>query len=642
MAIEDYYKAQKLGLKEYKTQTAKNEPPYLPVLDDILKSYDIETRTDLGLIDIPLDLIVGTSTGGRTVSFARNFMPILDEESEFAVKWGILIDQLTLEGQRDAIKALEFLGKYYVIEGNKRVSVSKYLNNVSLFGTVTRIVPKDNGSKEVQINNEYIKFYKLNKINYLTFSKPGKFPRLLKELHLAPDYVWTEDECLSFKSRYLIFSKEFIKLGGNKLNITPADAFLAYLNIYEYEEISKLPLDDLKKNIKKMWDEFLMLEEDKTVGLVLDPKAEIKKPSIITKMIKPIPTKLKAAFIFDKAPMYSAWSYAHELGRLHVETVFGDKVKTKRFDSINSSDEDQILATLEQAISEGADVIFTTTPTFRTACLKAAVTHPEVKILNCCLNASHRYIRTFYARMYEAKFLIGAIAGALADNNKIGYIADYPLFGTPASINAFALGAKMVNPRAKIYLEWSSIKDHDYKKTFRENDIYLISDKDMTTPETQTRAFGLYYMDENDVPVNIAMPVWNWGVFYETILNQIFSGTWKTDEEVSSQAVNYWWGMSTGIIDVICSKKLPVGTTRLVDLLKKTIATGDFNPFSGILYSQKGTVSPSEYDTLRPEDLIAMDWLAENVIGSLPDVNSLTDEARRVIKFQGVIGKEEV
>ena len=66
--------------------------------------------------------------------------------------------------------------------------------------------------------------------------------------------------------------------------------------------------------------------------------------------------------------------------------------------------------------------------------------------------------------MYEAKFLSGAIAGALAENGRLGYIADYPIYGMTANINAFALGARLVNPRAKIYLEWSTVKDRDIEK----------------------------------------------------------------------------------------------------------------------------------------------------------------------------------
>lgn len=82
--------------------------------------------------------------------------------------------------------------------------------------------------------------------------------------------------------------------------------------------------------------------------------------------------------------------------------------------------------------------------------LKIAVEHPEVTILNCSLNAPHKYIRTYYARMYEAKFVSGMIAGAMAENDKIAYVADYPIYGMIANINAVALGAACVNPRAKV------------------------------------------------------------------------------------------------------------------------------------------------------------------------------------------------
>ncbi len=49
----------------------------------------------------------------------------------------------------------------------------------------------------------------------------------------------------------------------------------------------------------------------------------------------------------------------------------------------------------------------------------------------------------------------------MADDDNVGYIADNPVYGACANINAFALGVKFVNPRAKVYLEWNSINDND-------------------------------------------------------------------------------------------------------------------------------------------------------------------------------------
>ena len=92
------------------------------------------------------------------------------------------------------------------------------------------------------------------------------------------------------------------------------------------------------------------------------------------------------------------------------------------------------------------------------ATLKAAVKYPKVRFLNCSVDQAYSSIRTYYGRIYEAKFITGAIAGAMAQNNRIGYIASYPIFGVPASINAFAPGKQMTNPRAQIELRWSCVK----------------------------------------------------------------------------------------------------------------------------------------------------------------------------------------
>ena len=159
--------------------------------------------------------------------------------------------------------------------------------------------------------------------------------------------------------------------------------------------------------------------------------------------------------------------------------------------------------------------------------------------------------------MYEAKFLMGAIAGAMAENNKLMYIADYPIYGSIANINAFALGAKMINPRAKVYLEWTAKKEVDVDEKIRETGASCVSGRDMVIPEDASRFFGIYHIDEGR-PRNFAMPLWHWGKFYEQLIWTIMDGTWKYDDETSmKKAINYWWGMSEGVIDVVLSKYIP-------------------------------------------------------------------------------------
>ena len=74
MGDNEYQEALKLGKKEYKACVSQGRFPYLPVLDDILSRENIQTEQNMGLMQIPLDFVVGTATKGRTYSFAANFM----------------------------------------------------------------------------------------------------------------------------------------------------------------------------------------------------------------------------------------------------------------------------------------------------------------------------------------------------------------------------------------------------------------------------------------------------------------------------------------------------------------------------------------------------------------------------------------
>ena len=636
IALSDYTKAFMLGKKNYQYRMLHGELPTLEVLDDIIPTKGTFSEVPLGLVQIPIDQIVGTKTGGRSNAFAANFMPILRETSEFARKWAQLSTSHEKEGIREPIKAFEYMNRFYVQEGNKRVSVMKYYGVVSVPGEVTRIIPNRTNDKENKIYYEFLDFYELTKINYIWFSEEGNFKKLLEAVGKGPDEVWNDDERLEFSSIYRRFMAEYNAEDKGKLSVTVGDAFLAFIKLYGYKEIDQMTTKELKELVEKSWEEFSLLEEDEDVELKMDPNTE-KKPLI--NMLLPFGiSSLKVAFIYEKTPGSSAWTYAHELGRLHLDQTFPEEVSTVFYDNVTL---DTIDERIEEAITDGCDIIFTTTPSFVQASVKAAIANPNVRILNCSVNTSHRYIRTYYARMHEAKFLMGAIAGAMSEHNRLAYIADYPIYGSIANINAFALGAKMINPRAEVYLEWTAKKDIDVMESVLEKQVDCISGKDMVIPEEASRFFGIYHL-EGDTARNLAMPLWHWGKFYEQMIRTIMDGTWKYDDDpTSKKAINYWWGMSAGVVDVVCSKNnLPIGTKRLVDLLKETISTGKFNPFSGILYSQGGIVQDDPAKSLTPEEIVTMDWLAENIIGSIPKEEELKEQSKPVVSQQGIENKK--
>jgi basic membrane lipoprotein Med (substrate-binding protein (PBP1-ABC) superfamily) len=630
---EDYIKAYKAGKRDYQARMMRGEIPTLKVLDDVLPSRGRYSEVQLGLVQIPIEQIVGTKTSGRSSAFSGNFMPILRENTEFAYKWSVLSESHLKEGIRDPIKAYEYMNKFYIEEGNKRVSVLKYYDAVSVPGYVTRILPAKTDQKENKIYYEFVDFYALSQINYVWFSKLGSFAKLQEAVGKGSKELWSDDDKLNFSSVYSRFAAEFEAAGGKKLSITTGDAFLAFVTVYGYEALCEKTVSELKTLVEKSWEEFKLLEHDHEIDLKMNPNTE-KKP-LLNRLLPLSAPKLKIAFLYAKTPGTSAWTYAHELGRLHLEQTFPDEVTTECYENLTPELAEKAIS---DAIQKGCNLIFTTTPEFVKASVQAAIENPEIRIVNCSLNTSHRYIRTYYARMHEAKFLMGAIAGAMAENGQLAYIADYPIFGTIANINAFALGAKMVNPRAKVYLEWSTLKDVDLGRVMeniQKKGVTVVSGKDMVIPEETSRYFGLYHL-ENGEPHNIAMPLWHWGKFYEQLIRTIMDGTWKYDDNDGTKAINYWWGLSAGVVDVIHSQNLPIGTRRLVQLLKDNITRGEFNPFSGILYSQEGMVQSDPDRTLSPEEIIRMDWLAENVIGSIPAQKELTEQAKPVTQQSGL------
>ena len=561
-------------------------------------------------------------------------MPILDWGSEFGAKWAALSDSQMEEGIREPIKAYEYMNRYYVVEGNKRVSVLKYFDAVTIPAMVTRKVPVRTDELENKIYYEFMDFNKVSGINNLWFSKEGSFPKLLEVLGCEPTQEWTDEQRKDFASAYLAFSNAYGSRGGKKLPITTGDAFLAFLSIYGYEETKEMSSVELNENIEKIWKEFQILcNNDEVVDLRMEP-TDVNRKSVLSYLLPANSKKLKVSFVYDKSPSNSDWNYGHELGRKYIQERFSNQIETEAIENV--SPDENAADVLNDLIDFGSDIIFTTTSQLIQPSLKAAVEHPEVKILNCSLNTTHQYIRTYYARMYEGKFLTGVIAGSLTENNRIGYVADYPIYGITANINAFALGAKFVNPRAKVYLEWSTLRDHDIYKTFWEQQVSYVSNQDMITPQNASRQFGLYHID-NDEITNLVMPVWNWGVFYEKLLQSIMSGSWKKEDDTEgTRALNYWWGMSAGVIDIICSQNLPASTRELVDLLKKLICKGDLTPFDGEIIAQDGTVKSKAGERMHPEEIVTMDWLVDNVVGFIPNVEELNEQAQPVVQMQGV------
>ncbi|MBR4392429.1 MAG: BMP family ABC transporter substrate-binding protein [Oscillospiraceae bacterium] len=633
-AFAQFLQANKLAQKYYKNALSRGAYPYLPVLEDLLRENQSAGRMNLGLVDIPTELIIGTNDGGRREAFAGNFMPLLGTNSEFGEKWITLCEaHLSDVGIRDPIRCYEYLGFFYVVEGNKRVSVFKSYNAPTVPGSVVRIIPAYSDDSTIRLYYEFLRFYPRCSLYQIRFTIPGSYEKLQERMGFEREHIWTIDEKRAFLALLNRFDALFRRMGGSELPVSACDALLVCLQVFSFQELKEQGPDELKKTLEAMWNDIKSSSSPSPISVSTDP--EDKESGLLDKILGITrPSRLNVAVIYAYDPEVSLWSRSHLQGERELVRELGEKVSVKEYMAL---DQDYLKA-MNEAVLDGAELMIATTPQMIDACRKIAALHPELRILNCSLSMPYTGIRTYYSRTYEAKFITGAIAGAMAPEDRIGYIANYPIVGVPAEINAFALGAQMTNPRVRIDLVWSS-ESKDPVQELRDRGISVISNRDATDPEHAHWAleWGTYRIRDDGSLLPLALPCWDWGRFYVQVVQSIFSGVWDAlGKNQSTQAINYWWGMRSGVIDIQLSPALPEGIRRLVEHLCRDLRGGWFDPFLCTIRDQDGVVRSDGSDAFSAEELIRMDWLCENVDGHIPALDELKPEAVETAKILAI------
>ena len=634
LAIDEYAQALRQGQKEYRELLMAGRDPHPAVLDEILPEYAAETVVDIGTLEIPAQRIVGTKSAGRITAFTPSFRPLLDMKSEFATKWiSLCMAHLGETGITDPIMCYEYLGNFYVQEGNKRVSVLRHFDAPRIPGTVKRIMPAQSGDPRVKAYYEFVEFYKGSKLYTVQFRRPGDYARLLQYLDKKKGEPWTEEERRTFNSYYHYFLEAFDALHATD-DVLPEEALLLWLKLYPFQDLGRLTASQLKKSLADLKDD-MIASAKKEDSVKVQTKAEDEgKSSLVSRIVSVLET-LDVAFVHQLPAAQSAWVMGHEEGREHIEKVFGDRIRVRSYYGANTPEQAEAL--IEKAVADGAEVVFTTAPPLSRATLKAAVKYPKIRFLNCSVDQPYSSIRTYYGRIYESKFITGAIAGAMAQNNRIGYIASYPIFGVTASINAFALGAQMTNPRAQIELRWSCCEGTPQADFFADG-IRVISNRNAPTQNKMYLDFcnyGTYLMDDRGDLVPLGTPTWVWGKFYEFVIRSILSGGWKREKGVST-ALNYWLGMDSGVIGVNLSDKLPEGVRQMAKILEQGLASSTLDPFLRRIVAQDGSVKNDGTRRFTPGELLRMDWLCSNVIGTIPPFEEILPISQNMVRELGL------
>lgn len=207
----------------------------------------------------------------------------------------------------------------------------------------------------------------------------------------------------------------------------------------------------------------------------------------------------------------------------------------------------------------------------------------------------------YFARIFEARYLAGVVAGLKTETNKLGYVAAKDYAEVISGYTAFYLGAKSVNPEVEMYVnytnEWSdSGKEAVNAKALIDLDCDVIGQhSDTTTPATTAQAAGVWAVGYNEDMIPAAPDAAlvsariNWGVYYEYALGAMLSG--------DAIAQDWCEGLKEGAVYLSELNNTPIiaeGTEAAVEKAKTAILDGTTHVFDGPLKDVNGKTVVNE------------------------------------------------
>lgn len=333
---------------------------------------------------------------------------------------------------------------------------------------------------------------------------------------------------------------------------------------------------------------------------------------------------LKVAFVYIGPPGDGGYTFEHEKGRKAMEQALGDKVKTTFVENVpETADAERVFEDLAQ---KGNKVIFGTSFGYMDAMVAVAQRHPEVTFMHATGFKTAKNLGTYMGRNHQGFYLSGIAAGEQlkgTPSNTIGFVAAFPIPEVIRAINAFTLGARSVNPTAKVKVVWTNTwfdptKEKDAAKALLAAGVDGIAMyQDSPAPLVAAQEAGKFAVGNNSdarqhaPKAFLTAPVWNWGAYYTKAVQQVLNGTWKSEQ--------YWGGMNEAICDIapLADFAKPEAKAK-VDAAKKQIVAGQLEVFTGPIKDQAGAEKVKAAEKLSDKDQLEMMWFVEGVEGTIP------------------------
>ena len=331
------------------------------------------------------------------------------------------------------------------------------------------------------------------------------------------------------------------------------------------------------------------------------------------------PGPFKVAFVYVGPADDMGWSHSHDQGRLFLDKELG--IETAYSETV--AEGPQATQAIRSYAEKGYNIIFATSFGYMDSVMEVASQYPNVIFEHATGYKTAGNVGVYDGRGYQGWYLAGIVAGSMTATNVLGYVAPFPIPEVVRNLNAFTLGARSVNPEARVEPVWIfTWVDQAREREAAERLVSLGADviareSDSTEPDRVAQERGVYaigynsYQPEAAPDALLTAPVWNWGSFYKRAVQDVMNGTWSNTPA--------WWGLTEGILDMApIAAFVPDKVKTLVEKKKLDIIDGGFDVFVGPIRDNSGAERVPAGATMADQDKLSFDWLVEGVAGKIP------------------------
>ena len=275
--------------------------------------------------------------------------------------------------------------------------------------------------------------------------------------------------------------------------------------------------------------------------------------------------------------------------------------------------------TIDELVSEGTKMIFIATPNYALPREYFAEEYSNISFATNTPDYKERNLTPYLVRMYQGRYLAGALAGMKTKTNVIGYVASMSDSLINLEINAFALGLQKTNPNAKVIVKWTG--DWNNEEIEAENTALLVSQKnaDIITYHQNNRTvadtaeeLGVDFIGYNEIlkgysSHNLTSVICRWDIYYKNIINNYL-------KDELNHGGDHWMDIKSGVVVLANYSELVTPEMRnKVEEMRKELINGQ-NIFSGIIYDNEGNMRCTDGETISDKALLfRMNWLVKGV-----------------------------